>query len=116
MASDFGRRTLPLDSGAYLQPSDTVLTGVSWRKVFDSANQVLNQCVRRGQDPLPGWNTVSSMASGTSRDEAPIIVAFWPRNSAMDTRYGPNADYASLIAGNQTQSGIDISAENVQTS
>ena len=52
----------------------------------------MDGCVRSG---MPGWMTLSEN----------IVVAFWPRGSAVDQRYGIGSVGSGGGAGNGTEEG-----------
>lgn len=86
MTRDFANDALPVSRSSFAptsRASDTQQN--SWLFLLRSINDLLSVCVQdRG---LPGW----------SMDTRNIVVAFWPRNSLMNTKYGirvvsPQAD------------------------
>ena len=81
MTRDFADDALPLARGGYARTDRAQPTQLnSWLFLLRSIESLLSVCVRgRG---LPGW----------SMDTRNIVVAFWPRPSVMNVKYGIRAE------------------------
>ncbi len=81
MARDFDFESLPTRSGEYYPPNRGPIQKLStWSHIFRVAEPLYYGCIYGPDKDDAGWSIV---AGG-------IVVAFWPRNSAMDEMYGPN--------------------------
>ena len=77
MTRDFARDALPLSGGGFAPTSRASSTQQnSWLFLLRSMESLLSVCVHGSG--LPGW----------SMDTQNIVVAFWPRSSVMNGRYG----------------------------
>ena len=77
MTRDFANDALPVSRSSFAptsRASDTQQN--SWLFLIRSINSLLSVCVH--EKGLPGW----------SMDTGNIVVAFWPRNSVMNAKYG----------------------------
>lgn len=81
MTRDFANDALPISSSrfAYTSRAKDVQTS-SWFFIMRALDNVLSVCVRA--EGLPGWST----------DTKNIVVAFWPRFSSVDVKYGIRAE------------------------
>lgn len=77
MTRDFARDALPISGGRFAPTSQAQPTQVnSWLFLLRSIKNLLSVCVH--DSGLPGW----------SMDTKNIVVAFWPRTSVVNTKYG----------------------------
>ena len=77
MTRDFARNALPLTSGRFAPTKQAEsIQQNSWLFVIRSIEHLLSVCVL--DSGLPGW----------SMDTKNIVVAFWPRVSAVNEEYG----------------------------
>ena len=80
MTRDFASNVLPISSSRYAPTSSAKATQTSsWLFVIRAFNHLLSVCVLG--EGLPGW----------SLDTKNIVVAFWPRFSPIDQKYGIRA-------------------------
>lgn len=103
MRQDFNTRALPLAHGGYLDPGYISIERSTWSEIFQAANRIIDQCIRGSEGPRPGWNTV---ASASNRNDQGIVVAFWPRNSAMNGLFGPGVGVFSSANTNETDAAF----------
>ena len=80
MTRDFANDALPISSGRFAPtrkagPAQTN----SWFFIMRALDNLFSVCVRG--EGLPGW----------SMDTKNIVVAFWPRHSEVDVKYGIRA-------------------------
>lgn len=77
MTRDFADDALPMSNGRFARTSQATTTQQnSWLFILRSIEKLLSVCVQgRG---LPGW----------SMDTKNIVIAFWPRSSVMNGKYG----------------------------
>lgn len=77
MTRDFAGDALPI-SGNHFAPTSRALSTQqnSWLFILRSLETLLSVCVHDSE--LPGW----------SMDTQNIVVAFWPRSSVMNEKYG----------------------------
>lgn len=81
MTRDFGDDALPLARSGYARTDRAQPTQQnSWLFLLRSIESLLSVCVH-GKG-LPGW----------AMDTQNIVVAFWPRKSVMNLRYGFRVD------------------------
>ena len=77
MTRDFANDALPVSSGRFAPTGKAKAAQTnSWLFITRAFENLLSVCVR-GQE-LPGW----------SMDTKNIVVAFWPRWSPVDAKYG----------------------------
>ena len=77
MTRDFASDALPLSSSRFAPTSQALDTQQnSWLFVLRALDNLLSVCVLGSG--LPGW----------SMDTKNIVVAFWPRSSVVNGRYG----------------------------
>ena len=81
MTRDFANDALPLSSSrtAYTGRAKADQTS-SWFFIMRALENLFSVCVRG--EGLPGWST----------DSKNIVVAFWPRWSTVDVKYGIRAE------------------------
>lgn len=81
MAKDFGRDALPTRSGEYYPPRrGPIQTLTTWHHILRVADLLYRRCILETRDNEAGWSMVSEG----------IVVALWPRDSAINEKYGPN--------------------------
>ena len=81
MTRDFANDALPLSSSRFAHTSRAKATQTdSWLIIMRAVENLLSVCVRG--EGLPGW----------SMDTKNIVVAFWPRFSPVDVKYGIRAE------------------------
>lgn len=77
MTRDFASDALPISGGRFAPTSQAKPSQVnSWLFILRSIEDLLSVCVHG--NGLPGW----------SMDTKNIVVAFWPRLSVVNTKYG----------------------------
>ena len=80
MTEDFNNNALPTESGSFFRTDSAARIHMdSWYEISVVIRDLFDSCVEgRG---MPGWANVAGN----------VIVAFWPRSSLTNQRYGLNA-------------------------
>ena len=85
MAKDFGRDALPTRSGEYYPPRrGPIQTLTTWNHILRVADLLHRRCILERPANEAGWAMVSEG----------IVVAFWPRYSVINERFGPTIPLA----------------------
>ena len=85
MAKDFGRDALPTRSGEYHPPRrGPIQTLTTWYHILRVADILYRRCILEPPVNEAGWAMVSEG----------IVVAFWPRVSVINERFGLNIQLA----------------------
>lgn len=85
MAKDFGRDALPTRSGEYYPPRrGPIKMLTTWNHILRVAEILHRRCILEPPANEAGWSMVSDG----------IVVAFWPRVSVINERFGPGVQLA----------------------